>query len=349
MYIPILKNRTIEMKSLKCLSKIPLSNKTIPLIEIIQERLQSNSKNTFIDILPEIINSNNLIMVDFLRTTLPKSINTDIKQFINNISRNHTLYIDSILKLNKFSNIIPVLSYREGYTDDKLIKQDVEKIRENFTSISFRISANCFKEVFNDIAEVITEKDYLLFDIDTASHYNPVFKVQYSLIDELKKAKHFKSFIINSPKDKELYNIHLKDGEPIFEIDNSLRDTYQDVNHFNFDGFGDYAGVTNTFPSSGGSISPAGIYYSSKHNYFIGYRRNRTLSEFEEYIAPAIYSSDYWKEFTAEHHNTCIACKEILRIVNEKDINLKKAKSQGKWKGITMQHYIYSIDEWLNS
>ena len=49
MYIPVIKNRSIELSVIKELLETGLSEKTIPLFEIIQQKTRSNSAKTYID------------------------------------------------------------------------------------------------------------------------------------------------------------------------------------------------------------------------------------------------------------------------------------------------------------
>ena len=109
-----------------------------------------------------------------------------------------------------------------------------------------------------------------------------------------------------------------------------------------FDGFGDYACISAALPSTGGAISPVGIYYSNENNYFVAYKgRAPQLSEFPTYIAPRIIESEYWKEFSDTHHENCAGCKEIAEIVS----GAKSGRNQAQWKMITMLHYIYTMFE----
>lgn len=109
-----------------------------------------------------------------------------------------------------------------------------------------------------------------------------------------------------------------------------------------FDGFGDYAGISASLPSTGGAISPVGIYYSNENNYFIAYKgRAPQLSEFPLYIAPQIVNSEYWKEYGEAHHKKCPGCLEIEAIVG----GIKSGRNQAQWKMITMLHYIYTMYE----
>lgn len=163
-------------------------------------------------------------------------------------------------------------------------------------------------------------------------------------INTKKETFGFTSVIVNSNRPPDMYNKNIIDGEPIEEIDNSLLEMYK-MNSYKFDGFGDYACITNVLPTSGGSISPAGIYYSIDNNFFVGYRgKTPSLSEFQQHIAPAIYKSEYWDEYSNHHHKNCPGCNKIKLIATGKE----SGKSQALWKGITMSHYIFAVDELLS-
>lgn len=344
MYMPILKNRSIEMKVLKDLLQIGISNKIIPVIEIIQEKTRNNSK---IDIFQELKSmyhrQDNLLLVDIIKRRVGNSTNEIVRKFVSKVNRENDVALNMYENFISSKNIIPVISENPDNFNLSNFEYNSIYLRNiGFTRLAFRITPTNFDKVFIIIKKHISQNDFLIFDIASSSHMNPIYKKLYKKINTLKASKNFLSFIVNSPKPNDLTNISLIDGQPIFEIDNSLLELYNSRSH-NFDGFGDYAGVTNELPGTGGTISPAGIYYSFENNFFIGYRRNRTLSEFKNYIAPKIMQSDYWKEFSTEHHEKCPGCSTITKICNG-TIN---GNSQGKWKGITMSHYIYSISELL--
>lgn len=169
-----------------------------------------------------------------------------------------------------------------------------------------------------------------------------MFKKIYRKIAESKKDKKFISVIINAHRPESLTNKSMVNGEPISSIDNSLKDMYRSSTLNKFDGFGDYASIVASLPSSGGTVSPAGVYYSNENNFFVSYTgRAPQLSEFPDYIAPNIVKSEYWNEFDNEHHSKCPGCNEIISII-KKD---KSGKSQAQWKGIAMSHYIYTLYE----
>lgn len=71
MYVPIMKNRTVEMSVLTQLAGLGVFNNTenvFPLVELIQEKIRTNNNNTSIDSLIELLkdNSEMSVMVDFI-------------------------------------------------------------------------------------------------------------------------------------------------------------------------------------------------------------------------------------------------------------------------------------------
>lgn len=341
MYLPVLKNRTVEFNVLKQLYQIPISKNVIPLIEIIQEKIQSNSSIPLVEEVHNTLNrTTHPFMIDLIKTNIPNNIMPAIRDFLTKVNRNREFYLDVLKSFNIIENAIPVISYNNSGFNVEDIIDDTRILRDIFPILAFRLFSGSFSSVFPEIRKLLNKSDYLILDIGSASHINPAIKKLYMEVNKNKRDIGFQSIIINSNKAKEITNKGLENGEPIFDIDNSLRDSYK---NYSFDGFGDFACVSNELPSSGGTISPAGIYYSFDYNFFIGFRRNRELSEFEEFIAPSIVASEYWNEFSEEHHRKCPGCRTILNIIEKTEMG----KSQAKWKGITMSHYIYTMSERL--
>lgn len=349
MYVPVLKNRTVEVGVLKDLFTIIDTENTIPMIEVIQDKVQSNSKYDFFDILEDITNredSDKKFFVEVSKENAPTNILESVRTFLTTVNRDPEYYLTLFMNLKECNGMIPVISYNPDWLEPGLITKHASVLREKYQKISIKVTPNMFNLIKEELQEVVNDGDYILLDIGYSQHTNPILKRIYNNINQLKDRKNIKTIIINSTKGDDVTNVSLNNGEPIYEIDNSLRDLFK--TSYSFDGFGDYAGVSDSLPTSGGGISPAGIFYSKELNCFVGFRRNKTLSDFEDFIAPEIMKSEYWKEYSDFHHNNCPGCKEIKRIVNEVDKKKKKGKSQAKWKGITMSHYIFSIDEWLS-
>lgn len=347
MYVPVLKNRSVEMSVLSQLAQIGIFNSTtiFPLVELIQEKTRSNNKNTILDDLAELLDANSemSLMIDFLKSTKLSRTTDAVRNYVTLSTRQVDFCINEAFKLSSFSErVVPVISYLSESVSLNRITYEVNEYRKKFTQIAFRIKTQDFENVFSHIESLLKEKDIVLLDIESSSHMNPVFKKIYKRISDSKKQKNFISIVINSNRPESLTNKSMADGEPIAQIDNSLRELYGTSIMNKFDGFGDYACIVASLPSTGGTISPAGIYYSNDNNFFVSYRgRTAQLSEFKDYIAPSIVKSEYWNEYADKHHKSCPGCQEILSILN----GVKNGKNQGQWKMITMLHYIYTMYE----
>lgn len=346
MYIPVIKNRSIEISVIRELVNIGLSEKTIPMFEIIQEKTRSNSSKNYIEELKDIFNQKTKnFFLDIPKINVTASTSEQIKTFMTKVNRQKDYAYEEMLKCKNIEGIIPVLSFgvKVIVESDEVI-EDLIRLQKKFLKVAIRLTpVQC-----NKMAKIsmlpLRKEDFFILDIDDKGHTNPAFKKLYREIQEFKNKIGFLSFLINANRPSNFYNKNIIDGEPIEEIDNSLLEMYH-LSSYKFDGFGDYACITNALPGTGGAISPAGIYYSKDGNFFVGYKgRAPSLSEFVDYIAPTIIDSIYWKEYTEEHHDICPGCKKIKAIKEG-----GSGRSQGLWKGITMSHYIYTVDKIMNS
>jgi len=343
MYVPILKNRTIEMSVIKKLVVQGLQESTLPLFEIIQEKSRSNSRKTYIDELNEIYTTNmGLFFLDFPKLDITASTSKSVQEFIIRVNRQESFVREQFELCKSINGVIPVVSFRKkDVVPFEKIAAEIAALRPDFERIALRLTPAQTGGMKNFASFGLSDGDYFFLDIDDNNHTNPVFKNIYSILIDAKQHQAVKTIIVNSHRPTALLNKNIVDNAPIQEIDNSLLEMYS-LPKYQFDGFADYASITNALPTSGGSISPAGIYYSYAHNYFVGFRgKARSLDEFQNHIAPSIIKSSYWREFDEEHHNACPGCKKIQEIVHGES----SGRSQGLWKGITMGHYIYSLDE----
>jgi len=126
MYVPILKNRTVEMSVLSQLAEIGVFNSTsvFPLVELIQERTRSNNKNTILDDLAELLNINSsmTLMIDFLKSTKLNSTTDAVRNYVTLSTRQADFCIEEMCKLGSFSQrVIPGISYlRENPSFNKI-------------------------------------------------------------------------------------------------------------------------------------------------------------------------------------------------------------------------------------
>lgn len=350
MYIPVMKNRTVEVSVLNNLAGLHVFNENIiPLVEIIQEKTRSNNIKVFLEELSELISNHPemMVMVDFYKSTKLRSTTDAIREYITKNTRSPEFVMDQLSLLeNCAEQIIPIISYLPEAINWERIESEIVEFRKNFGKIGFRIKAQEFEKVFSFIEDRIKATDYIILDIEGASYSNPVFNRIYNRIANSKKTKKFTSIIVKAHRPDDLTNKAMGDGEPIDRIDNGLSEQYSTSALKRFDGFGDYACISASLPSTGGTISPVGIYYSYDNNFFVSFRgRADLLSEFPDYIAPEIMKSEYWEEFPEEHHTSCPGCAEISAIKN-REIS---GRNQAQWKKITMLHYIYTQYEHINN
>lgn len=350
-YVPMLKNRSIEMNIIRDFTQHKLWGPfIIPLIELVQEKTKTNAKATTIEELTELIStSNQKMFIDFYHSTRINNTQQSIKEYLAKINRSTEFHLQEMEKFKEVNQcVIPVVSYLPELPLDaitKQIKRDSSTLKNLYPTLAFRIRSSNFNDLMPSLKPLMNKNDFLLLDIGNASYSNPVFNKTWIELLKFGKDTNTRTIILNDNRPSTLYNKNMNNNEPIPEIDNGLRDFFQ-FKHF--DGFGDYAGITSALPSTGGSISPAGVYYSKEYNCFIAYRgKANKLSEFPDTIAPNIYNSEYWKEFSDEHHQKCPGCMNIARIL-DKD-NDFTGKSQAIWKGIEISHYIYSIAEYMQS
>lgn len=346
MYIPVMKNRTVEVGVLQQLSAMHVfDGNIIPLVELIQEKTRSNNKNTFIQDLCEILADapDMHLMVDFYKSTKLRNTTDAIREYVTMSVRLPDFCVNELIPLAQYRDrVVPVVSYLSESISLDRINFEATQFRNTFPRLAFRVKVQEFEHVFSCVEQLMSSDDYLILDIESASHMNPVFKKIYKRIADSKKKLGFTSIIVNAHRPENLTNKEMLDGEPIADIDNSLKELYSSSYMNRFDGFGDYACISAALPSTGGAISPVGIYYSNENNFFVSYRgRAPQLSEFPMYIAPRITSSEYWFEFGEEHHKTCPGCLEINAVVT----GAKSGRNQAQWKMITMLHYIYTMFE----
>lgn len=346
MYVPVMKNRTVEVNVLQQLSTIGVFDSTVtPMIELVQERTRSNMKNTFLEELATILENapNMSVMLDFYKSSKLRNTSEAIRDYITRTIRQPEFCYKELSVIERFSDqIVPVVSYMSEDVSIPRILADTSYFQSKFKRVAFRLKPQEFDAVFTHLLSYIRGEDFVILDIDTASYTSPVFKPIYKKISDYCKKLGFISVAIKAHRPENLANNKMVDREPIAEIDNGLKDLYSTPYMSRFSGFGDYATISAALPTTGGTISPVGIYYSQENNFFVAFKnRKPLLSEFPEYIAPSIVASEYWDEFTPQHHDICPGCHEISQILS----GGKSGKNQAQWKMITMLHYIYTMYE----
>lgn len=339
-YVPVLRYRREERGALRSLK---ISDKTIPLIEIMKEKAGQYKKGSFEETyLRDFQQYQYPFMVDFpTYFHIVNSTTQNIREFLLKLKQKPSERILYFEKLSKNKNLIPVISYNTEvpYLNGTYIN-DASLLKNSFDKVAFRIFQNQdFDYVLNDIKESIKECDILIYDIDDAPHTQSFLVNRYKEINDLKKSVGFKSVLIRSAISKNIVFNRLEDGMPVLNADNSLLNSYA---QYGFDSFGDFAGIRkDTSITNGGpeDPSPGFLFYSWHINSYIGYKgRVADWKEFTNHIKPSVMHSSYWANYNNHHHDNCPGC---LNVIND------PGNSAGNWKRYTIQHYIYTIQELL--
>lgn len=342
-YVPVLRYRQQEISSLKSLHP-HLSLKTLPLIEIVKEKFNSRSKGTFeSEYTKSLKEFSHPFMIDFpMYLSLTTRTQREVASFLRPIQSSPPQRLAKFRELKSLKNMIPVVSYnpRTAYTADTIVRE-AENLRTIFSRLAFRLFIQGATLAISDITKVAVPGDIIIFDLDDAHHRNPALRPIYNSIANLGTNHGCSTVIVRTAIDQSITNVGLDNGQIVPQADNSL---LSDYNSYGFHAFGDYAGVKKDPLQEGGTISPGFIYYSWSDNCYIGYNGlTRSLSEFEDHIAPSVVNSIYWRNYTNNHHATCPGCSIIQSIISGNE----SGKHQGKWKGISISHYIYTMEEFL--
>ena len=180
MYIPVMKNRTVEVGVLQQLSSMHVfDGNIIPLVELIQEKTRSNNKNTFIQDLCDILADapDMHLMVDFYKSTKLRNTTDAIREYVTMSVRLPDFCVNELIPLAQYRDrVVPVVSYLSESISLDRIKFEAAQFRNTFPRLAFRVKVQEFEHVFSCVEQLISSNDYLILDIESASHMSPVFK-----------------------------------------------------------------------------------------------------------------------------------------------------------------------------
>ncbi|MFZ5897994.1 MAG: beta family protein [Bacillota bacterium] len=341
-YIPVLRFRQEERMAL---TQISLTSKSLPMIEVLKEKPHASMNGTFSELAERLFGSLKFpVILDFpMAYRVRSSTPAEIGNFLRPIQTNQQQRLNRYSQLKNIKNIIPVVSYNPSIKklNPKEISSTASSLRKHFDTLAFRFYFDHFTDALSGASSVVSPGDILILDLDQAAHTSPVFGPLYQSISELKKVKQFRSVVIRSAINADIFNNQLIDDMPIASADNSLRDAFS---AYGFDAFGDYAGIKRDEIRKGGTISPGVIFYSWHDNVYVGYRGiQHDLDSFANVIVPNLLKSRYWRLYSKAHRNSCPGCKVILNIAAGNDTGA----NQAKWKRIAIMHYIYTMEEFL--
>lgn len=346
-YVPVLRWRDEEKDAI---SSVTLSDKTLPMVEIIREKRRYNMRGTFAETYTaELGELHHPVIVDF-----PSYVRfyTRTSGYISRFLR--PLIADPMRRVERFSQLagiagmIPTVTYnpRDPNYRNARLREQAQALREDFDSLAFRVFAKHRKQAAVDIAALATANDTVIFDLDFTHHRDPSIMPDYELYRQIKNNTNCRLVLIRSALPSDVSNNRFSAaGAPIPGADNSLLRDYAGLG---YDAFGDYAGVKKDRLTGGGQLSPGLSYYDWPTNQYIGFRgvyANGTVSldAFRDVIVPAVLASTYYTGLSNTHRDHCPGCKEIRDVRN----GTSDGRTQAMWKGVAMAHYLYSMEEHL--
>ena len=359
----MLKMRSEELRVVKKM-KGYFSDKIIPLIEILDDKYEPRYKmdsmtNEFIykevgksrrrvtevpqesdiitlEFLNELVNEKPLF-IDYFRFTRKKygnNIDFSKVELAWKLNNNEELYKNKIRDISKFSNMIPVVSIKKEFGMKKgHLKNFLLEIHEKNNSIALRITEEWLEEYDEVIKEVLTNRDYLLFDIEEQSP-----ETKFMELEELiEKDYNAQIVLLNSPRKLSINNGQYPAHGVTDLIDNSARDK---VSEYDLDGYGDYCGHKDTLPMLGGSNGTGAalaLLYDYKSNEFYSYVNKDTSQGMRGYLAliPVILA----EKMILDPLDECLAIKEIE--------NLKSSGNWTTWININLTRYIHQIHKYM--
>ncbi len=346
-YVPVLRFRDQERTALKT---VKLSDKTLPLVEIIASKSRENTNKSFTECYePELKEIGRPLMIDIpTYITGAASGKARIKDFLTATQRDFSLRVKYLKELKGIPDLIPVVTYAPSihYTqrtkENTPIRTQVQALRAEFPKLAFRLFPTGLSTALNEVKHVAAGGDIIMLDIDRGSHDNVNYKKNsYPALQKVASDAHCQTVLIRAAINDELMNSELPHDEPIDNFDNSLLQEYTGLG---FGAFGDYAGLKNDRITRGGKGTPGFVFYHWDSNQYIGFRGNdKDMNHYYTVILPSVLNSRFFNDYSAKHKQECPACRILIELGKHAEL----FKSHAKWKGLAVMHYLHTLEQFL--
>lgn len=345
-YVPALMSLDGELNALKNQN---FSNNIMPLIQIIKDVKKANGTARVITDIENIIISkpdiNFFITVPRNLNLTNKQLKKPVRAFYTEIESKGCYHSDILNTFCKYPNVIPAIEVKlDDYIvgDLKNLKTSLLNTPQKFCYI---VEAKRLDVIKNELFELITENDFLIYNLEELSFEKTSIKKEIKEIHAEQLRKGFKTIVI-----KQIYkeltfskfpNGLIKPGTDAYDcID---YDFYDDFKSYNFDYFGDKAGIRSN-PIYGGGLSyPAFLTIemdSFEHHGFNGIEKDP--NSFKTILLRKYIKSDHWTSIlSSTYKSTCFGCKMIEKF----NSNIDNPNSAAKWKTVTICHFIGTIDD----
>lgn len=342
MYISVLKNREQELKIIKEHNGL-FTKDMLPLIEIIKQRFRGKFYT-----LDEMIRSYDSLLpegylIDFFTFSDGeyknfKSENVDFSISIR--GQKIEEYMSMLMMVSASKSGIPVISIKDARPlfNGDILYESIKRLKSIKKRIAIRLQARHFQRYFKLLDTVLESQDILIYDINESMIQSNFFDTN---LQKTKKGN-YTSIILHSPRHRDLYNKTYPDGEYTNIIDNSIS---KDFSTYNFDGFGDYAGLKDDLPSDGGG-----------KGYAIGLMYVNDVHQFFSIVAKESHNKDLRFEYVTKQiidkHLSLLdpdgTCPAIYHI-NSKHYQTGKYGNFSNWVYITLLRYLSQTKKAIHS
>lgn len=368
-YVPVFRSKQQEINVLKTFK---FDEHIYPCLEIIKEfdrvpRQSSTNKQvslfgkkgnkTFESCYSSVINSIKAVKVfvdlpTHLRPT--RNMKKESLTFLRTVVTKRVKRTEYVLKLKRLSNkIIPMISsYQQISGEVDSIFLQAQDLKNHFPSIAYRIMIPTYEQDIQEIKRCVRENDFIFVDYEN----DEIDENDWEAL-EIKKAiqdiNAHKIIHRNQIPDSTTMT-GLEHTERIETIDNSLPFIYKKLGG---NSFSDYVGIKKDNITDGGVQSPGFIFYDAVNNSFFGYRykygghkkgdSKPNLSEFETTIVPAVLNSSSAARMKDADENYLDMHNWGWITLNNIDLGKENGKNAAKFKRISMEHYLYCIQQKL--
>lgn len=346
MYVPILKNWASEIRALNTLlnKKVLPRSEIIPFIKIVEEDHSASGRTAYKDpaFLSSIFNDTS-VFIDYHRCDLGEYKQLDVSKLgrIREMSSSPSTYLAGLHDLAKYKNYIPVLSIVRNIENPSL--NQIEQFIHDFkTAYPERSLGLCIEEDIPALHQVLQKtlgsEDYLFINIGEKAPKSRI--VLYQKINALNIRA--RKILLNSPRKRQVKNSDYEVDALTKLIDNSARDLYS---RYNFDGFGDYAGLRNDLKlniKNGGLACAAVFLYDRVSNQFHVYMNPNS----EDKVGGLSNLNPKIKKDlpTLDPNKTCIALAQF-----REDQKVGKNGNFAIWVTRTVIRYIQQMAEWFDA
>lgn len=279
-----------------------------------------------------------------------KGMYKDVVKFIKTVTTVRKQKTAYLIKLKNYSQkIIPVIStYSQITGEPNSIKLQEADLRVHFNTLAFRTFPLTFENDLKQIESVAQSQDFLIVDLGDYIA-DPTNDDIIPIVEKLKNFNKCHITIVRSAMDHDLTNVGLEPGVKVFEADNRVLTTYKDLSG---NSFGDYAGIKKDKVLEGRGISPGFVIFNPLENEFYGFRgavdekgkSKQQLEDFADIIIPSVMACpiiDMMQQsllpFLGPNNRGWLILEKMYKKID------KGTQSPGKFKFISMEHYLHCI------